>query len=194
MYKCQLTIQILKGDLIMNKTTRNMTLSAMFIALALVLPFFTGQIPQIGSMLLPMHFPVFLTGLICGWQYGLTVGAIVPLLRHLMFGMPPMLTAIAMAFELATYGLVAGYIYTRAKKQTVTTIYTSLLSAMVIGRIVWGIIQIIILNFTGSAFTVQMFMAGALLNAIPGIIAQLVIVPIIMIALDKAKIIKFKNI
>lgn len=194
MYKCQLTIQILKGDLIMNKTTRNMTLSAMFIALALVLPFFTGQIPQIGSMLLPMHFPVFLTGLICGWQYGLTVGAIVPLLRHLMFGMPPMLTAIAMAFELATYGLVAGYIYTRAKKQTVTTIYTSLLSAMVIGRIVWGIIQIIILNFTGSAFTVQMFMAGALLNAIPGIIAQLVIVPIIMVALDKAKIIKFKNV
>lgn len=194
MYKCQLTIQILKGDLIMNKTTRNMTLSAMFIALALVLPFFTGQIPQIGSMLLPMHFPVFLTGLICGWQYGLTVGAIVPLLRHLMFGMPPMLTAIAMAFELATYGLVAGYIYTRAKKQTVTTIYTSLLSAMVIGRIVWGIVQIIILNFTGSAFTVQMFMAGALLNAIPGIIAQLVIVPIIMVALDKAKIIKFKNV
>ncbi len=194
MYKCQLTIQILKGDLIMNKTTRNMTLSAMFIALALVLPFFTGQIPQIGSMLLPMHFPVFLTGLICGWQYGLTVGAIVPILRHLMFGMPPMLTAIAMAFELATYGLVAGYIYTRAKKQTVTTIYTSLLSAMVIGRIVWGIIQIIILNFTGSAFTVQMFMAGALLNAIPGIIAQLVIVPIIMVALDKAKIIKFKNV
>ncbi len=194
MYKCQSTIQILKGDLIMNKTTRNMTLSAMFIALALVLPFFTGQIPQIGSMLLPMHFPVFLTGLICGWQYGLTVGAIVPILRHLMFGMPPMLTAIAMAFELATYGLVAGYIYTRAKKQTVTTIYTSLLSAMVIGRIVWGIIQIIILNFTGSAFTVQMFMAGALLNAIPGIIAQLVIVPIIMVALDKAKIIKFKNV
>lgn len=194
MYKCQSTIQILKGDLIMNKTTRNMTLSAMFIALALVLPFFTGQIPQIGSMLLPMHFPVFLTGLICGWQYGLTVGAIVPILRHLMFGMPPMLTAIAMAFELATYGLVAGYIYTRAKKQTVTTIYTSLLSAMVIGRIVWGIVQIIILNFTGSAFTVQMFMAGALLNAIPGIIAQLVIVPIIMVALDKAKIIKFKNV
>ena len=68
MYKCQSTIQILKGDLIMNKTTRNMTLSAMFIALALVLPFFTGQIPQIGSMLLPMHFPVFLTGLICGWH------------------------------------------------------------------------------------------------------------------------------
>lgn len=194
MYKCQSTIQILKGDLIMNKTTRNMTLSAMFIALALVLPFFTGQIPQIGSMLLPMHFPVFLTGLICGWQYGLTVGAIVPILRHLMFGMPPMLTAIAMAFELATYGLVAGYIYTRVKKQTVTTIYISLLSAMIIGRIVWGIVQIIILNFTGSAFTVQMFMAGALLNAIPGIIAQLVIVPIIMVALDKAKIIKFKNV
>lgn len=67
----------------------NLVLSAMFMAIGLVLPFFTGQIPQIGSMLLPMHLPVLLCGLICGWQYGGVVGFVLPLLRYVMFGMPP---------------------------------------------------------------------------------------------------------
>ena len=89
---------------------RALVLSAMFLALGLVLPFFTGQIPQVGSMLLPMHLPVFLCGLICGWQYGAAVGFVTPLLRMSLFGMPPLLTAVAMAFELAAYGGVAGFL------------------------------------------------------------------------------------
>ena len=85
----------------MSKNLKNMTLAALFLALGLVLPFFTGQIPQIGSMLLPMHIPVFLCGLICGWQYGAAVGFVVPLMRSVLFGMPPLFpTATAMAFEL----------------------------------------------------------------------------------------------
>lgn len=64
----------------MNKTTKNLTLSAMFMAIGMVLPIFTGQIKQIGNMLLPMHLPVFLYGLVCGWQYGATVGLVLPLL------------------------------------------------------------------------------------------------------------------
>lgn len=176
------------------KQTQKMVLSAMFLGLGLVLPFFTGQIPQIGSMLLPMHFPVFLCGLICGWQYGLAIGAIVPILRSMTFGMPPMFpTATAMAFELATYGLVAGIIYMRAKKQSLATVYVSLITSMIAGRIVWGIVQICLLSIGGNAFTWQMFMAGAIVNAIPGIIAQLIIIPIIMVALDRANLIKFKK-
>ena len=76
----------------MNKKRRKpvltLTLAAMFMGIGLVLPFLTGQIPQIGNMLLPMHIPVLLCGLICGWQYGLTVGLILPLLRYALFGMP----------------------------------------------------------------------------------------------------------
>lgn len=98
----------------MSKNLKNLTLAALFLALGLVLPFFTGQIPQIGSMLLPMHIPVFLCGLICGWQYGAAVGFIVPLMRSVLFGMPPLFpTATAMAFELLTYGLVVGLLYSR---------------------------------------------------------------------------------
>lgn len=82
----------------------------MFVAIGVVLPFFTGQIPQIGNMLLPMHIPVLLCGLICGWQYGGMVGFILPLLRTMLFGMPVLYpTGIAMAFELAAYGLVIGF-------------------------------------------------------------------------------------
>jgi len=94
------------------KAIQNLTISAMLFAMALVLPFFTGQIPQIGSMLLPMHIPVFLCGLLCGRKYGAMVGLMVPVVRSFLFGMPPMFpTAAAMAFELATYGAVAGYVY-----------------------------------------------------------------------------------
>ena len=92
----------------MRKYTRNLTLSALFLALGYVFPFLTGQIPQFGSMLLPMHIPVFLCGLICGWQYGAIVGLILPLTRSLFFIMPPFYVALAMTFELATYGFVAG--------------------------------------------------------------------------------------
>ena len=88
-----------------SKRIHSLVLSALFLALGLVLPFFTGQIPQIGSMLLPMHIPALLCGLICGWQYGAVVGFIMPLMRSLLFTMPPLLTAVAMAFELAAYGL-----------------------------------------------------------------------------------------
>ena len=90
---------------------KQLVLASMFLALALALPFLTGQIPQIGSMLCPMHIPVLLCGFFCGWPWGAAVGAVAPLLRSLIFGMPPMFpTALCMAFELATYGAVSGYL------------------------------------------------------------------------------------
>lgn len=163
----------------------------MFLAIGLVLPFLTGQIRQIGNMLLPMHIPVLLCGLICGWQYGGAIGLIMPFLRNLLFGMPPMPNAISMAFELATYGLVIGLLYGRSKWKCIFSLYRSMVIAMFAGRAVWGVAQAIILGVSGSGFTVQMFMVGAFTNAIPGIILQLVLIPTIMVALDRAKLVPF---
>lgn len=178
----------------MNKTTKNLTLSAMFLAIGMVLPIFTGQIQQIGNMLLPMHLPVFLCGLICGWQYGAVVGFVLPLLRSVTFGMPPLFpTATAMAFELATYGLVAGLLYGRSRWQCVFALYRSLIAAMLAGRVVWGAVQIVLLGLSGSAFTWQAFMAGAFLNAIPGIIVQLTLIPVIMVALNRTGLVTFQK-
>ena len=128
----------------MKKKTQKFTLSAMLIAIGMVLPFLTGQIPQIGNMLCPMHMPVFLCGLICGWPYGMAVGFVLPVLRSVIFGMPMLYpSAISMAFELATYGFVSGFLYNRSRWQCIIALYRSLILAMISGRIVWGVVQMI---------------------------------------------------
>lgn len=157
-------------------------------AIGIILPFFTGQIQVIGNMLLPMHIPVMLCGLICGWKYGLAVGFIMPLLRSVLFSMPPMYPgAVAMAFELATYGFVIGILYERFYWHCIKALYKSLIASMVAGRIVWGIVMAFLLGL--NSFGIKIFYTQAFLNAIPGIIIQLIIIPVIMVALKKAKVV-----
>ena len=158
--------------------TKKLTYSALFLALGLVLPFLSGQIPSIGSLLLPMHIPVLLCGFLLGPPYGLLVGVITPLLRSMLFGMPPFMSAFTMAFELAMYGFTSGLLYAKTKK-----IYFSLLVAMLAGRIVWGIVNVVILGI--EAFPFSAFLAGAFLQAIPGIILQLILIPILVKIFDK---------
>ena len=170
-----------------SERTKKLAYAALFLALCLVLPLLTGQIPQIGSMLLPMHIPVLLCGLVCGWQYGAAVGFVAPLLRSLLFTMPKLYpVAIAMAFELLTYGLVIGLVYRRLAKKGMVGVYAALVTAMVAGRLVWGVAEVVLLGLNGNAFTAQAFLAGALLNAVPGIIVQLILIPAVMAALHKA--------
>lgn len=178
----------------MKNSIKNLTLAAMFLALCMVMPFLTGQIPQIGSMLLPMHLPVLLCGLICGWKYGLAVGAIAPIMRSLIFGMPPMFpSAITMAFELATYGFVIGWLFAHAKWQCIKSLYRCMIVAMLAGRLVWGIVSAVVVGVWGEGFTFAAFLAGAFTNAIPGIVLQLLLVPAIMLLLHKTHLVPFKN-
>ena len=173
----------------MRDNVKKLTVTAFMLALGLVLPFLTGQIQSIGSMLLPMHLPVFLCALICGWEFGVPMAFILPLLRSFMFGIPPMYpTALAMAFELATYAFVAGLLYKKSK-QSILSLYVAMIAAMVAGRAVWGVCMMILLGVKGNTFTLSAFLSGALLNAIPGIILQLILIPVIMVALKKAKLI-----
>ena len=106
----------------MNKTAKKLVYSALCLALCMVLPFLTGQIPEIGSALSPMHIPVLLCGFICGGPWGMVVGLTAPLLRFALFGMPPLFpTGLAMAFELAAYGLFSGLLYKWLPKRTATS-------------------------------------------------------------------------
>ena len=166
---------------------KKLVFAAMCLALCLVLPFLTMQIPEIGSALLPMHIPVLLCGFICGPWYGLLVGIVAPLLRHVIFGMPPLLTAIGMTFELAAYGLVCGLLYKALPKKN-SSIYISLIAAMLIGRVIWGLAMVAIMGLTNGAFTWAAFVGGAFLNAIPGIIIQIVLIPVLVMVLDNPKV------
>ena len=165
---------------------RKLTYTALYLAIALVLPFVTGQIPEIGAMLSPMHIPVLLCGFLCGWPWGLAVGLIAPILRSLLFGMPALFpTAVAMTFELATYGALAGWLYRRLPKNGARIIIALLLS-MIAGRLVWGAAQLALAGLTQNQFTWAAFLAGAVTKAIPGIILHIVLIPAIVLAMEKA--------
>lgn len=176
-----------------NNSLLRLVFSALFLALAFVMPFLTGQIPEIGSMLCPMHIPVLLCGFICGWPWGLTVGFVAPLLRTMILGMPPLFPkAICMAFELAAYGAVSGLLHKKLPRKKLY-IYCSLLVAMVVGRVVWGIAMLTCMGVNGGAFTFAAFIAGAFTNAVPGIIVQIIVIPLLVMVLESPKVKKFKE-
>lgn len=164
----------------MKTNTQKLTLSGVLLATTLLLPFLTGQIPELGRMLSPMHLPILICGFLCGWQYGLAVGFIAPILRFFLFGMPPLFpVGIAMAFELAVYGCITGLLYKKLSHSR-GGMFASLVIAMLAGRVVWGIVMLSIMGLTNGVFTFQTFLGATVLGTIPGIICQLILVPAIV--------------
>lgn len=166
-------------------------LAAMFLSIGMILPLITSQIKEIGDTLLPMHIPVMLCGFICGWKYGFFIGMVLPLIRGVVFGMPPLYpNAIWMAIELSVYGFVIGFLYGKLNLKNVKGIYISLLSAMILGRIAWGISKAVLFGVSNKAFTISMFISGGFIDALPGIILQLILIPSIISTLNKKGILK----
>lgn len=171
-----------------NSRLKNTVLSAMFLAIGVVLPFFTSQIKEIGDTLLPMHIPALLCGFICGPWYGLVTGIMIPIFKSLISSMPPIYpNAVWMAFELATYGFVTGFLYRIKKNPSMVDIYICLVTAMIAGRIMWGIAKAVLLGIGGKSFGISAFIAGGFVDAIPGIIIQLVLIPLLIKVLKKEK-------
>ena len=162
-------------------------LSAMFLALALVLPFLTAQNHELGNALCLIHIPVLLCGFFCGEKYAPLVGFIAPLLRFLLFGMPQLVPGgISMCFELATYGLVSALLYKYLPKKKIY-IYVSLIAAMLSGRVVWGIARAVFYGLGKSEFGISAFITGGFVTAIPGIILQIVLIPILVMTLKRSR-------
>ena len=182
----------------MNKnslTIKKMALAAIFLVFGWILPLVTGSIPEICNMLCPMHIPVMLCGFILGPWYGLIIGFITPLTRGFIFGMPTFYpTGISMAFELATYGLITGILYElllkKSKIKHFVILYFILISSMLAGRIVWGIARVLCGLFDHHLFTWRMFLMGGFVTAWPGIIIQLIVIPILLEVLFQTKILE----
>lgn len=173
----------------MKNSTKKMVLAGMFVAIGLILPFITANIPEIGKRLCPMHIPIMLCGIFCGWQYGLVVGFITPLLRGFLFSMPVIFPeGLVMAFELAAYAVIISIVY-KALPKKMWAIYVSLVTAMIGGRIVYGIVKAIIYaaGLLESPFTWQVFITSAIVKAIPGIISQIIIIPILVNAINRGR-------
>ena len=164
---------------------KRMVTAAVCLALCLVLPFLTGQIPQVGRMLAPMHLPVLLAGFLCGPWWALAVGVIAPPLRFALFSAPPFPGFAAMALELGTYGLISGLLYRKLEGPGLKPILTSMIPAMLAGRVIWGIAMAALMGLQGGSFPFSAFVAGAFVDALPGIVIQLILVPAVVLALRK---------
>ena len=173
---------------------KKLTVSAMMLAIALLLPFLTGQLPAIGNMLSPMHIPVLLTGMLCGPIFGFAVGAVAAPLRFILFGVPRMPNVLYMTAELAAYGLLSGIFHHILPKRKIS-LYISLILSMIGGRIAYAVIFISI-NLS-NAKTVEALIlpvvSATVLLAWPGMILQILIIPTILIILQKAKVIPFEK-
>lgn len=165
---------------------KKIILTALMIALCVVLPIAFHSIPNGGSIFLPMHIPVLLCGLVCGWGYGGLCGLVGPLLSSLLTGMPPAAILPGMMVECCVYGLVTGLMmrYVRTGKTTLD-LYLSLVAAMLLGRVLSGIAKALI--FT-PGMSLAAWAAASFVTAIPGIIIQLVLIPLVVLALTKAKL------
>ncbi|HEX3037404.1 MAG TPA: ECF transporter S component [Oscillospiraceae bacterium] len=165
--------------------TVNLTGTALCIALGLVLPMFFHMFGA-GPTFLPMHIPVLLCGLLFGWQYGAICGIIVPLLSSILTGMPPIFpTAPAMMLELCAYGILAAIFY----KNFRWNVYPSLICAMIGGRIVSGAANAVFINMASKPYGFAAFLSAAFVKAVPGIVIQIVLIPVLVLALEKARII-----
>ena len=168
--------------------TIKLTLSAMFLALGFVLPFFTGQIPQIGNMLLPMHLPVLLCGLIAGWPFGLLCGLAGPLLSSLLTGMPATAYLPVMMMELALYGLLTGlFMQLIHTGKVYADLYISLVISLLAGRVLAGIARALI--FAPGSYSISAWATGYFITCLPGLVIQLALVPTVVFALEKARLI-----
>lgn len=175
-----------------SKNIRNLTLTALFLAIGMILPFVTMNVPYIGNLLSPMHLPVMLCGLICGPMLGGLLGFFLPLIRSLTLGMPPFFpNAVSMAFELAAYGIIIGLIYQKLRPQNVRSVYLSLIIAMILGRLVWGIARVVMLGVMNTPFSFSIFITSGFITAIPAIIIQLILIPLVMEALDRSHLIPY---
>ena len=170
------------------RNTKKLTMTAMMIALGLVLPPVIRMIPNGGVLFSPMHISPLLTGLVIGPVEGIIVGLICPLLNHLLYGMPQGTTLIGMCFELPVYGLVSGILMNVLKSQKdQVKVYLSLIIAMLCGRIVGGIVQSIVL---GSTYTLQVWITSYFVSTFPAIIIHLLLLPVVYFSLNKAGFVK----
>ena len=163
-------------------------ITAACIALCIVLPMAFHAVPMAGPRFLPMHIPVLLCGLICGWPFGLLAGLAGPLLSSLLTGMPPQAFLPSMMVELAFYGLLTGLMMQFVRTKNIyLDLYISLLTAMIIGRILAGVSRALI--FSAGEYSMAVWTTSFFVTALPGIVIQIVLLPSIVFALEATRLI-----
>ena len=163
-------------------------LTAACIALCVVLPMAFHSIPNAGSIFCPMHIPVLLCGLICGWPYGLLCGLAGPVLSSLLTQMPVAAMLPSMMIELAVYGIITGIMMRLVHtKKLYADLYINLIFAMLAGRVAAGTAKALI--FAAGEYSVAAWISGHFIMAWPALLIHLTLIPLLVSSLEKAKLI-----
>ncbi|HEY8444488.1 MAG TPA: ECF transporter S component [Bacilli bacterium] len=171
----------------MVKDTEKIVLTGLFLAIGIILPPIFHSV-ELGNVISPMHFPVILCGLLLGWQYGLICGLLTPFVGFITWGRPPIMPiGLTMSLELATYGLLAGFIYKKVRLFTnnIYNLYFALIIAMVAGRIVYGAVNWVLFLLDLSKTDFRAFLTSVFVIGLPGIILQILILPVIVMTIEK---------
>ena len=176
-----------------NDSLYRLLITAIMLALGMVLPFLTGQIPTIGQLISPLHIPAFICGLTCGWVWGAALGFLLPVARGLIFGMPPFpAVGLPMAFEMLFYGLLTGLLYPRLRKafegKAIVAILIAMVIAMIAGRCAGGITRAVMMGMQGQGYAFSAFFASYFTGTAVGAVIHLIVCPLIVLALEKARL------
>lgn len=157
-------------------------------ALCYVLPL-AFHAMALGMAFSPMHLPVLLCGLLCGWPYGAFCGIAGPVISSLS-GMPSPAQLVHMVPELCVYGLAAGIGMKLIRTgKTVLDIYLSLLPAMLLGRVVGGAVQAVFYLSTARSYSIALWASAYVVGTLPGAVLQLVVLPALVLGLTRARLI-----
>lgn len=170
-------------------SVKKVTISAVCVALCCVLPAAFHSV-GLGTAFSPIHIPVLLCGIVCGGMYGLICGILGPIFSSIITGMPGTAMLASMVPELMTYGLAAGIMMDKIRTGKLTSdLYISLGTAMLAGRIVGGIAKALFYMSSGEAFTLAVWISGYFVSTLPGIVCHLIVIPIVVVTLMKARLI-----
>ncbi len=159
--------------------TRTLAIAALLIAAGVALAILAHTLGIAGQILLPLHYPPLIGGLLLGWRWGAVIGATTPLLSAFLTGMPPLIpSAILMVPEAAVYGAVAGILRQRIG------LYPALISAMILGRIAWATGVWLLTPLLGLHISPLTALGVATLTGLPGIIGQIILAPIVVSRLE----------
>ena len=171
-------------------SVKKITLCAISIALCVVLPSAFHVFGPVSSVLSPMHIPVLLCGLVCGWPYGAFCGIAGPLLSSAITSMPGLAYLVHMVPELCVYGLVCGLLLKLVRTGNLYgDIYCALVPAMLLGRVAGGVVRTLFMMGSGQSYTLALWVSAYLVQALPGIVLHLVLVPALVVVLTKAGLI-----
>lgn len=165
--------------------TKRLVLTAMSIALCVVLPAAFHSIPNGGQIMLPMHIPVLLCGMVCGGFYGVLCGLLGPLLSSVLTGMPAAAMLPGMMTECAVYGLATGLLLRRVRTgRLYADLYLTLAISMLLGRILSGIAKALL--FQAGRYSFAAWITASFVTGLPGIVLQLALLPSIVYYLMRA--------